>query len=322
MPNTPTRARGRSAVHGLAVATSVLSLLLIVAGGLVTSRDAGLAVPDWPLSFGMINPPRWYLIDNVRTEHGHRLIAFCVALATGVLAIQIRRKETRPAVRRLAAAAVAAVLLQALLGGLRVLELSIDLAMIHGWLGQMFFCLIVALTALTSPQWPLGDGPAVPAGLSRHSLLSIALVVFQLVLGIWIRHIGAGARPLLENPLFLIHVVVAALVVWAVLRLQRLVNTAGSRASRYIHRRTRLLVGLVCLQLGLGVATFAVTEFMSYDRQARPLESWLPTVHVAVGAVILATSVVIALHAFAQKALAHASMGSVDPETRRLAGAR
>jgi len=299
-----------------------MSLLLIVAGGLVTSRDAGLAVPDWPLSFGMINPPRWYLIDNVRSEHGHRLIAFCVAIATAFLGLRVRTVEKRPAVRRLAAAAVAAVLIQALLGGLRVLELSVDLAMVHGWLAQIFFCLLAALAALTSPHWPLRGGNRLPTALSRHTLLAIALVVSQLVVGIWIRHMGGDARPLAGNALFQAHLLLAGLVVWAVLRLQRMVVAAGDQASRYLQRRSSLLVALVSVQLGLGLGAFAVTELMSYERQASLLESWVPTFHVAVGAAILATSVVIALHAFAQQALAHSSMRSIDSDASRLAGAR
>jgi len=121
-----------SPTHRFAIVTTILTFVLIIAGGLVTSRDAGLAVPDWPLSFGSVNPPRWYAIENVRTEHGHRLIAFCAAVATAFLGLRIRRSERRRSVRILGTVAVVAVLLQAGLGGLRVLNLSLDLAMIHG----------------------------------------------------------------------------------------------------------------------------------------------------------------------------------------------
>ena len=101
--------------------TAALTFLLVLAGGLVTSRNAGLAVPDWPLSFGSLNPPRWYAIENVRTEHGHRLIAACVALSTFVLGWLVYRHEARSWVRKTTALAVFAVILQAVLGGLRVL---------------------------------------------------------------------------------------------------------------------------------------------------------------------------------------------------------
>src|SRR5512134_3274949 len=95
-----------STVHRWTVALVACTFLLLLAGGLVTSRDAGLAVPDWPLSFGTLNPPRWYAIENVRTEHGHRLVAGTVALLTIVVAWRVRVRETRAGVRRLAAAAV------------------------------------------------------------------------------------------------------------------------------------------------------------------------------------------------------------------------
>ena len=76
----PQRSRGTpTSVTWFARATVVATFVLIIAGGLVTSRDAGLAVPDWPLSFGTLSPPNWWQIDNVRTEHGHRLIAGSVA---------------------------------------------------------------------------------------------------------------------------------------------------------------------------------------------------------------------------------------------------
>jgi cytochrome c oxidase assembly protein subunit 15 len=293
--------RDRS-VHRWAVATTALTFLLIVAGALVTSRDAGLAVPDWPLSFGTVNPPHWYAIDNVRTEHGHRVIAGLVAFVTVLMGLRIRRLETDPVVRRLGALAVGAVLLQALLGGLRVLHLSVDLAMVHGCLGQLFLSIVVAIAALTSPHWERAEDPA--AGLrssARLRLLAMALpaaVLGQLVIGLMIRHGGVALRPLLASSIFYAHVALAVGIVAIALRLRAGLAASGVHGTRPSHAANRalLLLGLVLTQLLVGFGSFVVTEAMAYDRQATLLESWVPTLHVALGAGILATSIVIAAH--------------------------
>jgi cytochrome c oxidase assembly protein subunit 15 len=194
----------RVALHGWAVGLVVSTFFLIVAGGLVTIRDAGLAVPDWPLSYGTLNPPRWYAIENVRTEHGHRLVAGGVALLTLIVAWRAHRLEQRRSVRLLADAAVLAVLAQAALGGLRVLALSIDLAMIHGWLAQMFLCIAVVLAVVTSPHWRVSD-TLRPAGFDIVAVSGVVLVIVQLVIGILIRHSGAAVRPLATSTIFYIH---------------------------------------------------------------------------------------------------------------------
>lgn len=271
-----------------------LTLGLIVAGGLVTSRDAGLAVPDWPLSFGTLNPPKWYAIENVRTEHGHRLFAGSVALTTLAVGFLIGRREERKSVRRLAAAAMGCVLLQALLGGLRVLELSVDLAMVHACLGQVFFTLVVCLAAVTSPHWPaehnIPERPETDA--LRTGWMLAGLVVVQLLVGIVLRHEGAAARPLTGNLIFYLHALTAFGIYAASVRLRELLAGCGE----YLSTRARLLVRLVLAQLGLGVLSFAVTEAMTYERQATFLESWVPTLHVAIGASILGLAATLLLH--------------------------
>jgi cytochrome c oxidase assembly protein subunit 15 len=303
----------RAILHRWSVALVVCTFLLIIAGGLVTSRDAGLAVPDWPLSYGTLNPPRWYAIENVRTEHGHRLIAGCVALLTVVVAWRARRLESRRSVRRLAFAAVAAVLAQALLGGLRVLALSVDLAMVHGWLAQMFLCIAVSLAVTTSRSWP---PKAQDAPLSSHvaAVAAVILVIAQLVVGIFIRHAGVAVRPLATSPLFYVHVLGAmAVLATAVL----MASSASARsASPYIAQRTRLLVGLIATQIVLGLATWIATEPSATGRSATALEAWLPTLHVATGAGVLATAWSIALHALANSRTVPQLHGSMA-EARR-----
>jgi len=296
-----------SPTHRFAIVTTSLTFVLIIAGGLVTSRDAGLAVPDWPLSFGSVNPPRWYAIENVRTEHGHRLIAFCAAVATAFLGLRIRRSERRRSVRILGTVAVVAVLVQAALGGLRVLNLSLDLAMIHGWFGQMFFAILVSIVTLTSAKWPNDPGRSSPA-ISRNVALLVGLIVTQLVVGIWIRHQGFAARPLAANPVFFVHAIIAFSIVAAALLARRSVerDTQGDDRDR-LEPRCVLLLVLLVVQLLVGLATFGVTEIMVDQRQATFFESWIPTLHVAIGSAILASAISLALHTFAGAILAYDS---------------
>lgn len=280
-------------LHRQAIFTTIAAFCLIIAGGLVTSRDAGLAVPDWPLAFGELNPPRWWQIDNVRTEHGHRILAFVVASLTGLLAWRIRSSAASQLIRRLGLAAAGLVLLQALLGGLRVLHLSVDLAMIHGWLGQIFFAVLVAITVVTSPAWESAEPRRCSQTLRRTSVGLVSGIILQLVLGIWIRHQGALARPLLENGVFYAHVITATAVVAAALQF---VKQSARRTDTTAHL-ARIALGLVGFQFLLGAAAWLITETMAYDRQATFLESWVPTAHVATGAALLATTLAASLFA-------------------------
>lgn len=265
---------------------------LVLAGGLVTSRDAGLAVPDWPLAFGQLNPPGWWRIENIRTEHGHRILAFAVALWTALLLVSVLRREQSGLVRRLTIASAALVIVQALLGGLRVLHLSVDLAMVHGVVGQVFFASLAAVVAVTSPSWE--RSPSAPESRRERVQGAILLVtvVAQLLLGLFIRHLGASARPLAGTPLLYAHVIGAGLVLSALLDFQR---DAGTRVNA---PGANLLLPLVIAQIALGIAAYVTTDDMVYDRQATILEAWLPTLHVGVGAALLAAVVVRNLHAW------------------------
>ena len=289
---------GASKLHRAAFSTCWAALLLIVAGGLVTSRDAGLAVPDWPLAYGSLNPPRWWMIENVRTEHAHRILAALVASLTVVVAWLARRHEPRRWVRRLAGFAAFMVLAQAVLGGLRVLELSVDLAMVHGCLAQIYFATLVATATVTSPAWMdrVREGTALPErGSLAWTGAMLIVVLAQLVLGITLRHAGADARPLAANALFFAHVIIA----FAAVALSMAVRACFERdgTAQRIRLAGRALPAVVLTQLIFGLGTFFVAETMEFDRQATMLESWLPTVHVATGAAILGLTVTLTLHA-------------------------
>lgn len=268
------------------------AFVLVLAGGLVTSRDAGLAVPDWPLAFGQLNPPGWWRIENIRTEHGHRIIAFLVAAWTAFLLVTTLRRETGILIRRLAIVAAGLVILQALLGGLRVLHLSVDLAMVHGVVGQLFFASLAAFVVVTAPSWESAPASADSRRRRVCGAVLLATVAAQLILGLFIRHLGAAARPLSGTPLLYSHVIGAGIVFSALLDYQA-VKSEGSRPLC-----DRLLLPLLCAQVALGIAAYVTTDDMTFDRQVTVFEAWLPTLHVGFGAALLGAAVGVNLYAW------------------------
>lgn len=180
-------------VHRFAVFTSVMTFLLLCAGALVTSTGSGLAVPDWPLSYGQFFPP---MVGGVLFEHGHRLVAGTVALLTAGQAVMLWVTEPRPWVRRLGVVAVFMVLAQALLGGMTVLfRLPVAVSVAHACLAQLFFSVTVILALVTSRRWLGPMIPAHPSSTSKLPWLCLALsfVIFlQLLMGAIMRHTGSG----------------------------------------------------------------------------------------------------------------------------------
>lgn len=286
--------------HRFAIFLACCVVLLITAGGLVKSLEAGLSVPDWPTSYGGLNPPRWWEIENVRAEHGHRLIAGTVALMTVGLAVWIHRRDDRKAVRRLSSLAVVTVLLQALLGGVTVLLfLPPAISASHAALAQLFLCLVVTIAVLTSRSWPRDVAYSEKSQLLPAAPLLTGLIYVQIIVGAIMRHTGAGLAipdfPLafgrLVPPDFtygiFIHYLhrLGALAVTVVAI--AVIVQAFRRGWEYSGiRAAAIALGiLVALQVTLG-ATVVLTE-----------KAVLPnTVHVGVGALVLATSLVLTLN--------------------------
>src|SRR5688572_25978876 len=181
-------------LHRFALFTACSTAFLIFAGGLVTSTGSGLAVPDWPLSYGMFFPP---MVGGIFYEHGHRMVAAFVGLLTTILTIWICIKEERTWVRRLSVGAFIAVLTQGLLGGLTVRYLLPTwISMTHACLAQTFFCLTIGLAMFTSRGWKRG----LPVLKERHENLRLPVlcaittgaVYVQLILGALMRHTQSG----------------------------------------------------------------------------------------------------------------------------------
>jgi heme a synthase len=180
-----------------AVLTAFSTFLLIGLGGLVTSHEAGMSVPDWPTSYGynMFALPIKFWKGGAFFEHTHRLLASAVGLLTTILAIWLWLKDSRQWMRWLGIAAFLGVIAQGVLGGLRVDLVNAQLGIFHGILAQAFFVLICAIALFTSRAWrawTAREGFFVPRGLRSHVLFVTVLIFVQLLVGATMRHQHAG----------------------------------------------------------------------------------------------------------------------------------
>jgi cytochrome c oxidase assembly protein subunit 15 len=282
-------------LHRFAVVVACATLLLIVAGGLVTSTESGLSVPDWPLSYGRLMPP---MVGGVFYEHGHRMVATTVGMLTVVLAIWLSRREPRAWVRRLGYAALGAVVAQGVLGGMTVLFLlPTAVSVAHACLAQTFFCLVVTLAVVTSPRWR-DRAPAPVSTAARVGAWTVGAVFLQLAIGAIMRHDKAGlAIP--DFPLAFGRVVPPAASlsfavgihfahrVWAlvVAGLVTCCAVAGVRSRRSgLGRAGLALLAIVAVQIVLGAATVLTKKSVP-----------VATAHVATGALLLGLALVFTL---------------------------
>jgi cytochrome c oxidase assembly protein subunit 15 len=291
-------------LHRFATFVAGCTVLLLLAGSLVTSTGSGLAVPDWPTTYGSnmftFPPSKW--VGGIFYEHGHRLIASSVGLLTIILAIWLWIAEPRRWLKRLGVLALAAVILQGVLGGITVLFfLPAAISTAHAGLAEVFFCLTVAIALFTSPGWRRGDGRTDDPVLRKVAVATTTLIYAQILVGAVMRHTEAGLAipdfPLMFgglvpdhwSPQIAVHFAhrVGALIV-------TLSVFATSAHIWYHHRRTPELVrpatfiaGLVLVQVTLGALTVLTKR-----------DVWINSFHLVCGALVLATSVVIALRSF------------------------
>jgi len=289
---------GWTAVFARVAAAAVL--LLVVVGGVVTSKAAGLAVDDWPNTFGrnMFLYPLSRMTGGIYYEHAHRLIGSLVGLITIVLAVHLQLVERRRWVRILAWAALLVVVVQGIMGGLRVtgrFTLSAEgtspstmLAVVHGVVGQVFWGLAVVLSVVTGVGWrDAGDPVAKPsAGLDRRlSVVLVAMIVVQLIVGAALRHTGSGLH---------LHITVAVFI--AVVALVCGMRAWGAHADlpRLPSIGTTLLV-LTAAQALLGLSALIAIN-MTADVQPPPaIDVILSTAHQVLGAILLACALVLML---------------------------
>jgi len=295
-------------LHAFAVLVAAATLALIVAGGLVTSTESGLSVPDWPTTYGhnMFTFPFSKMVGGIRFEHTHRLIASAVGMLTIVLAIWLARREERRWVRRLGYLALATVVAQGVLGGLTVIYLlPTPISVAHGCLAQIFFCLTITIAVVTSPRWIEAPPPSLAAGyrrtpVARFASVAMAAVFLQLIVGAVMRHTKAGLAipdfPLalgrVVPPLDRFPVVIAFAHRVGAVVVAACVGLAAVRAFRSgrpgLAKAAVALSVLVLLQIVLGAMTVLTAKSVL-----------ITTAHVATGALLLGTTVALGVGALA-----------------------
>lgn len=194
----PVSANHNRWLAGYSFLTFAATLVLLYAGGFTTTIGAGMVFPDWPLSNGSLNPPGWTTDQAMLAEHGHRLLGATVGLLCIGLVVFVHLVPTHNWLRRACWLALALVIFQGMLGGLRVLLVNLDLAKVHGVTAQVFLCLLASIAVGSSSWWqrielPKSDACRRRWCTHRHTgLLLCLLVIFQLVIGSVMRHRGAG----------------------------------------------------------------------------------------------------------------------------------
>lgn len=270
--------------------TACATFLLIVAGALVTSNDAGLSVPDWPTTFGSFYKMP-HMVGGVKFEHGHRMVAEFVGLLTIVIAVWTWRADRRRWIKFLAIAALGTVIAQGILGGLTVLFfLPPAVSSAHAALAQTFFCIAVSIAMFTGRRWiqeqPEVEFDSLRPSLVTLTLLSIFVLYVQLILGAMFRHHGMSWWPHVLNA-----VLVAIVLTWTAVRALSLYSQIDA-----VKRPAIIMLSLMVGQLCLGFLAFLTRVAWGRDAVQPELPMVISTVsHVAVGALLLATAVILAI---------------------------
>jgi cytochrome c oxidase assembly protein subunit 15 len=303
---------------------------LIWVGGLVSSGDAGMAVPDWPNTYGynlFLYP--WHKSPNwgIAIEHGHRLLASAIGLITIFAAVALRRSESPAWLRKMAYWAIALVIFQGVLGGMRVVLAKETLAMVHGCVGPLFFVYCVALRHFTARSFasaaagrdeafasvPTGDALTAIQKLYRLAIVTSVLAYVQLVLGAVVRHtphMAGEVTPSFFRAAVLFHLFMAAVLTVHIAQLAvRSFRASSKFGAAGVSGPAVALLGFITVQLLLGVSTWVVnygfpqfaarwslTPAVALEAQSFA-QLVITTAHVAVGSLIVAVSTTLALHA-------------------------
>ena len=300
--------------HRWAIALACATFPLLWVGGLVTTTDAGMAVPDWPSTYGynlFLYPWQSWLAGpwDVFVEHGHRLLGATTGMITIGLLIVLWRSDERRWMRGLGVAALVLVTVQGIMGGMRVLLDERTLAMFHGVTGPLFFAVGVAMVVLTSKRWrERATGSAGAGPIRALATVTCILVYLQIVLGAILRHIPIAAEPTTFALAVKFHLFLAAVLSLHIVLLVYLV-LRRARSIRPLAGLAVTLAGLLFLQLALGAGTWIVKyaiptwaagwlpPMTTAIQDGGAMQTHVITAHVAVGSLLLATTLALALYA-------------------------
>jgi cytochrome c oxidase assembly protein subunit 15 len=284
-------------LHRYTLLVAGATFILLIAGALVTSHDAGLATPDWPLSNGQFFPK---MVGNLFWEHGHRLVATSVGLLTIGLVAYLWSQERRVWVKRLGFFALFAVIAQGLLGGLTVkLMLPQAVSSAHATLAQLFFCTTVSLAVFTSPGWMRARPTSEDRGTLPVRYLCVAAattILVQLILGATLRHSATWDSPL-PTDLLLAHLG-GAVAVTVMLGSAALTVLKRHPQEKFLTRPAALALALLGVQLLLGFAAYRTRLTSLNDPQPLNPMVGITVAHVACGALVFASAIVLTLRAF------------------------
>lgn len=272
--------------------TACATFPLLFIGGLVTSKGAGLAVPDWPTTFGynMFLYPWSKMVGNIFYEHSHRLVASGVGLLTIVLALSLWLQERRNWLRWLGVTALVLVVIQGVLGGMRVVLLEHSLAIVHASLAQAFFALAVSLALFTSAEWreEVTDRPVADSNrLRRLAAVTTGLIYLQVFFGAVLRHTGLRLDA---------HLLFAALVTLHIVLLVVRIMKSHSDNSR-LTRPAVFLTAMLIVQVFLGTVSY-LAKFTTLFRMPVDATVVFTTTHLVIGALMLVTSLVLTLRSY------------------------
>jgi heme a synthase len=301
--------------HRLVVALALVTFPLIWVGGLVTTYDAGMAVPDWPGTYGynlLAYPWTTWIAGpwDLFIEHGHRLLGATAGFVAIALVVVTFRTDRRTWLRWATVGALALVIVQGALGGARVLLDERLVAMIHGCVGPLFFAYLAGLVVATSRWWNEIERQPSPAGsrLLQSAWILAGAAYLQLVLGAVLRHLPLSAPPQAFRIALLFHLIVAAALVlqvaWTAIQAWR-----TSSSSNRLRLPSLVALSLVVLQIALGIGTYVAkyswpawlgeyqfaASFIVHEKSLS--QSLITTAHVANGSLILFTSVLLATRA-------------------------
>ena len=292
--------------HRFAVATVLAAVPLLLFGGSVTSLEAGMAIDGWWIlepgrgdHFLLFYPiEKWFRDPGTFVEHTHRLFGTLVGLLSILTVVTTFRLDPRRGARVIASAGLLAVIAQGTLGGFRVLENSPELAFLHGAFAQLVVALLAGCAVVLSPRWRTvervasggasgarADSPA-PHG---HGILTAVFAYAAIFAGAWLRH-AASNLALAVHAIFAVGA--AMLVFGFASRLRARAEAASEESAAGVLRlQSKRLHQLVGLQILLGVASYLVVFVVVGPTVREVHQSIVPTLHVLVGAMLIAQTV-------------------------------